>query len=111
MGIRENVVLWLMKCLIPSISFEKFMDSYFTYFRLLTHLGVTTFEQQAVLNKNRLRKCTGNKHLQKKGAKILKGRLFSSHAGIRNILSDDDTKYYQVQSEHRLIQNPFKHLS
>ena len=41
------------------------------------------------------------------------GRLFSSHAGIRNIPSDvcyDDTKHYQVKSKHRRIQNPFKHL-
>ena len=41
------------------------------------------------------------------------GRLCSSHLGIRNIPSDvcyDDTKHYQVQSEHRRIQNPFKHL-
>ena len=41
-------------------------------------------------------------------------RLSSSHLGIRNIPSDiyyDDTKHYQVQSEHRRIQNPFKHLT
>ena len=41
------------------------------------------------------------------------GRLFSSHVGIRNIPSDvcyDVTKHYQVQSEHRRTQNPFKHL-
>ena len=42
-----------------------------------------------------------------------KGRLSSSHLGIWNIPSDvcyDDTKHYQVQSEHRLIQNLLKHL-
>ena len=42
-----------------------------------------------------------------------KGRLSSSHLGIRNIPSDvcyDGTKHYQVQSEHRRIQNHFKHL-
>ena len=41
------------------------------------------------------------------------GRLFSSHLGIPNIPSDvcyDGTEYYHVQSEHRRIQNPFKHL-
>ena len=41
------------------------------------------------------------------------GRLSSSHLGIQNILSDvsyDDTKHYQVQSKHRCIQNPSKHL-
>ena len=41
------------------------------------------------------------------------GRLSSNHLGIRNIPSDacyGDTKHYQVQSERRRIQNPFKHL-
>ena len=41
------------------------------------------------------------------------GRLSWSHLGIRNIPSDicyDDTKHYQVLSEHRLIQNSFEHL-
>ena len=42
------------------------------------------------------------------------GRLSTSHVGIQNISSDtyyEDTKHYQVQSEHRLSQNLFKHLS
>ena len=42
------------------------------------------------------------------------GRLSSSHLGIRNIPSDvccDDTKHYQVQYEHRPIQNTIKHLT
>ena len=41
------------------------------------------------------------------------GRLPSIHVGIRNIPSNvsyDDTKHYQVQSEHRRTQNPFKYL-
>ena len=41
------------------------------------------------------------------------GRLSSSHVGIRNIPSDacyDDTKHFQVESEHRRTQSPFKHL-
>ena len=41
------------------------------------------------------------------------GRLSSTHVGIRNISSDvcyDDTKHYQVQSEHRRTQNLFKYL-
>ena len=40
-------------------------------------------------------------------------RLPSSHVGIGNIPSDvcyDDTKQYQKQSEHKRIQNLFKHL-
>ena len=41
------------------------------------------------------------------------GTLSLSHLRTRNILSDicyDDTKHYQVQSEHRRIQNPLKYL-
>ena len=41
------------------------------------------------------------------------GRLSSSYIGTRNTPSDvcyDVTKHYQVQSEHRCTQNPFKHL-
>ena len=40
-------------------------------------------------------------------------RLFLSHLGIRNVPLDvyyDDTKHYQVQSEHKRYQNTFKHL-
>ena len=44
------------------------MDNYFTSFCLLTHLGVNNILATAMLNKNRLHKCTiiGNKQLQKK---------------------------------------------
>ena len=41
------------------------------------------------------------------------GRVSSSHVGTRNISSDvcyDVTKHYQVQSEQRRTQSPFKHL-
>ena len=41
------------------------------------------------------------------------GRLYASHLGIRNIPSNvcyDNTKYYQVQSEHRRIYKLFKYL-
>ena len=41
------------------------------------------------------------------------GRLSSNYLGIRSIPSGvcyDDTKHYQVQSEHRRTQNPFKYL-
>ena len=41
------------------------------------------------------------------------GRSPSNHLGIRYISSDvcyGDTKHYQVQSEHRCIQNLSKHL-
>ena len=42
-----------------------------------------------------------------------KGRLSSSHVGIRYMVSGvcyRDTKHCQVQSEHRRIENPFKHF-
>ena len=46
------------------------MDNYFTFFCLLTNLGVNNIQAARVLNKNRLRKCTiiEEKQLQKKGA-------------------------------------------
>ena len=64
----ENVVLRLMECLTLSVSFDIFMDNYFTSFRLLTQLGVNNILATPVLNKNRLGKCTiiGDKQLQKK---------------------------------------------
>ena len=31
-----NVVLRLMECLTPTVSFDLFMNNYFTFFRLLT---------------------------------------------------------------------------
>ena len=54
----ENVVLRLMECLTPSVSFDIFMDNYFTSFRLLTHLGVDNIRETRLLNRNRSRKCT-----------------------------------------------------
>ena len=64
----ENIVLQLMECLAPSVSFEIFMDNYFTSFRLLTNLGVNNIQATRVLNKNRLHKFTiiGGKQLQNK---------------------------------------------
>ena len=44
---------------------------------------------------------------------LKEGRLSSIDLGIRNIPSNvfyHGTKHYQVLSEHRRIQNPFKHL-
>ena len=64
----ENVVLRLIECLTPSVSFDIFMDNYLTSFRLLTLLGVNNMRATRVLNKTRLRKCAviGDKQLQKK---------------------------------------------
>ena len=73
----EDVVLQLMECLTPSVRFDIVMDTYFTYFRLLTHVGVNNIRATPVLNKNRLRKYTiiGDKQLQKKE----RGHLNSTH--------------------------------
>ena len=38
--LEEKVVLQLMECLTPTVSFDVFMDNYFISFRLLSHLGV-----------------------------------------------------------------------
>ena len=63
----ENVVLRLIECLTSSVSSEIFMDSYFTTFRLLTHLGVNNIQATRVLDKNRLCKETilGDKQPQR----------------------------------------------
>ena len=55
-----------MENLTPSVSFDKFIDNYLTFFRLITHLGINNIRATCVLNKNMLRKITGNKLLQKK---------------------------------------------
>ena len=47
----ENVVLQLMECLAQSVSCEIFMGKYFTSFRLLTHLELTTFMQHVCSTK------------------------------------------------------------
>ena len=67
-GLVENIVLQLVECLTPTVSFDIFMDNYFTSFRLLSHLGVNNIRATDVLNKNMLRKCTiiGEKQLPKK---------------------------------------------
>ena len=64
----ENVVLRLMECLTPTVSFDIFTNNYFTTFHLLTYLGVNNIRATRVLNKNRLCKRTiiGDKQLQKK---------------------------------------------
>ena len=46
----ENVVLQLMECLTPSVSFDIFMDNYFRYSRLLTYRGVNNIRAARVLN-------------------------------------------------------------
>ena len=60
-----------MECLTPTVSFDLFIDNYFTSFRLfvlLTHLRANNIRARGVFNKNRLRKYTivGDKRLPKK---------------------------------------------
>ena len=52
--LEDNVVLWLMGCLTPNISFDLFMDNYFTSFRLfvcLSTLELRISEQEVCLTK------------------------------------------------------------
>ena len=78
----ESTVLRLTECLTTSVSFDIFMDNYFTSFCLLTHLGVNNIRATPVLNKNRLRKCTiiGDKQLKKK-ERPLEQHTSSKNAG------------------------------
>ena len=60
-----------MERLPPAVSFDLFIDNYFTSFRLfvlLTQLEVNNIRSRGVFNKSRLRKYTiiGDKQLQKK---------------------------------------------
>ena len=84
-GLGENVILWLMECLTLTFSFDIFMKNFFTSFRLLPTLELTTFEQQGALKKNRLRKCTitGDKQLQKTG----KWPLCTEHIKHKNSIT------------------------
>ena len=53
-GLGDNVVLRLMECLTPTVSFDLFMDNYFISFRLfvcLPTLELTISEQDACSTK------------------------------------------------------------
>ena len=81
MGLGENVVLRLVDCLTPTVSFDVFMDNYFTYFCLLIHLGVIIIQATGVLNKNRLRKYTnGQTAPRKRNAATLNGAAYLQKA-------------------------------
>ena len=69
-----------MECLTPSVRFNIFMDNYFKFFRLLTHLGVNDIRATRVLSKNRFRNCTiiGDKQLQEKELGHFEQRTSSS---------------------------------
>ena len=50
----DNIVLRLMECLTPAVSFDLFMDNYFTSFRLfvcLPTLDLTIFEREVCSTK------------------------------------------------------------
>ena len=65
-----------MECLTPTVSFDTFIDNYFTSFRLLNHFKISNIRATGVLNKSKLRKCTiiRDEQLQKKEMYI-----FSEH--------------------------------
>ena len=78
----ENVVLELMKCLSPAVSFDIFMDNYFTSFHQLTLLRVNNIRATRVLNRNMLRKSTiiRDSRLRKKERCYFKQRRSSKKA-------------------------------
>ena len=39
---EKTLYYWLVECLTPTASFDIFMDNYFTSFRLLTRIGVSS---------------------------------------------------------------------
>ena len=84
----KKVFLRLMEYLTPSVGIDKFMDKYFSSFRLLSFLGVNNIRATRVLNKNRLRKCTiiGDKQLQKRKKKLVS--LNSAHQA-KNLFNFD----------------------
>ena len=71
-----------MECLTPIVSFDIFMGNYFTFFRLLTYIGINDIRVTGVLSKNRLRKYTiiGDQQLQKKERGHFEQRFSSKEA-------------------------------
>ena len=71
-----------MECSNPSVSFDIFMDNYFTSFLLLTNLELTTFEQHVCSTKigyaNALSKGTNN--CKKKECRHFEQRTLSKKA-------------------------------
>ena len=65
-GSGDNVVLRLMQCLTPTVSFDLLMDNYFRSLRLF--FGVYNMRASGVFSKNSLRKYTiiGDKQREKK---------------------------------------------
>ena len=65
-ALGDNVVLRLIECLTPTVSFDSVWLFYiFLSFCLFTRLGVNNIQVRGVFNKNRLRKYTtiGDKQL------------------------------------------------
>ena len=78
----ENVVRQLMECLTPGVSFDVFVDNYFTFVHLLAHLEINKIWVNRVLNKKRLHQFTiiGDKRLQKKERCYFEQRTFCKKA-------------------------------
>ena len=68
------------------------MYNYFTFFRLLTHLGVNNNKNRAtgMLNKNRIRKSTitGDKQLKKKERGPFEQRTSSKKSSVTLIITN-----------------------
>ena len=100
LGLAENVVLRLMECLTPTVSFYIFMDNYFTSFRLLTHLGVNNIRALGVHNKNRLPKCTiiRNKQLQKRNKATLTAHIKQKGIATLRVVSWNKSRVVCITS-------------
>ena len=77
-----------MKCLSSAVSFDIFMDNYFTSFRQLTLLRVHNIRAARGLNKNMLRKCTiiQDKQLRKKGTLPLLNSIDQAKSSVTLIV-------------------------
>ena len=62
--LRENVILWLLKCSPLALSYHIFKDNSFRSFHLLTHFVFNKIRGTGVVNKSSLRKCTITTQLQ-----------------------------------------------
>ena len=92
-----------MEYLTPTVSFDIFMDDYFTSLRLLNHLGVNKIWATDVLNKSRLRKCTivGDKQLQKRNVATLN----SAYQAKKQCNFDSGWLEQQQGGLHKLLLN------
>ena len=105
-GLVDNVVLRLMECLAPTVSFDLFMDNYFISFRLfvcLPALELTTYEQEVYSRKigypNIL--SSGINTCKKRNVAILKSAAHDQQKGCVTCLAgqNDSRALYITSSE------------